>query len=89
MTDAAACGKRVAHTNRERDEKAQRMIYSYRPLILDELARHGLMPKPETPPGVLRDAVRDLYRYEIRRLRQALLARMIEKRTGTELTEKG
>jgi hypothetical protein len=43
----------------------------YRPEILDALARHGLRPAPDTRPDVLRDAVRDLYRYEIRRLRDA------------------
>jgi hypothetical protein len=37
--------------------------------ILDALAGHGLRPRPDTPPRVLRDAVNDLYRYEIRRLR--------------------
>lgn len=43
--------------------------YRYRPTILDELAAHGLRPRPDTPPGVLRDAINDLYRYEIRHLR--------------------
>jgi hypothetical protein len=42
---------------------------AYRPDILDALATHGLRPQPDTPPRVLRDAVNDLYRYEIRRLR--------------------
>jgi hypothetical protein len=48
--------------------------YTYRPQILDELARHGLRPRPSSPPGQLRDAVRDLYKYEIKRLRGELLA---------------
>lgn len=43
--------------------------YRYRPAILDELATHGLKPQPDTPPQALRDAINDLYRYEIRRLR--------------------
>ena len=51
----------------------------YHPEILDELARHGLRPGPATPPQRLRDAVRDLYRYEIKRLRAELLARRIPK----------
>jgi hypothetical protein len=46
----------------------------YRPEILDALAQHGLRPAPDTRPEVLRDAVRDLYRYEIRRLRDACRA---------------
>jgi hypothetical protein len=41
----------------------------YAPAILDALAAHGLRPGPDTPPRTLRDAVNDLYRYEIRRLR--------------------
>lgn len=51
--------------------------YVYHPRVIDELARHGLAPKPSTPPEQLRDAVRDLYKYEIRRLRGELLARRI------------
>ena len=38
------------------------------------------MPRPETSPRQLRDAVRDLYRYEIERLRLLLLAGHIAKR---------
>ena len=55
------------------------MTYDYHPRVLEELARHGLKPLPTTPPQVLRDAVRDLYRFEIRRLREELLAKRIEK----------
>jgi hypothetical protein len=48
--------------------------YTYRPEILEELAGHGLDPRPSTSPGQLRDAVRELYKYEIKRLRGELLA---------------
>jgi hypothetical protein len=41
----------------------------YPPAILEQLATHGLVPRPDTPPRQLRDAVNDLYRHEIRRLR--------------------
>jgi hypothetical protein len=54
--------------------------YEYGGRILDELARHGLRPLPQTPPHQLRDAVRDLYRYEIKKLRDRLLAGQIERR---------
>lgn len=54
--------------------------YRYHDRILDALAGHGLLPRPDTPPGMLRDAVRDLYKYEIRRLRESLLAGRIAKR---------
>jgi hypothetical protein len=56
------------------------MVYRYRARVLEELARHGLVPRPATPPGQLRDAVRDLYKYEIRRLRDERLAGRIPKR---------
>jgi hypothetical protein len=55
-------------------------IFRYDQRVLEELARHGLAPRPETPPDRLRDAVRDLYRYEIRRLRQSLLAGSVARR---------
>jgi hypothetical protein len=53
--------------------------YTYYPRVLDELRSHGLDPRPATPPGRLRDAVRDLYRYELRRLRSDLLAHKIRR----------
>jgi hypothetical protein len=54
-------------------------IFTYKPRVLEELARHGLKPLPATPPQQLRDAVRDLYKYEIRRLRTEVLARRIRR----------
>jgi len=42
---------------------------AFRPEVLEELARHGLAPKPGTTPARLREQVNDLYRYEIRSLR--------------------
>lgn len=41
----------------------------YHPEILEELARHGLKPKPDTRPALLREQINDLYRIEIRQLR--------------------
>jgi hypothetical protein len=46
----------------------------FREVVLEELGRHGLRPGPLTTAEQLRDALRDLYRYEIRRLRSELLA---------------
>jgi hypothetical protein len=51
----------------------------YHPQVLDELARHGLVPDSHTPPGQLRDAIRDLYKYEIRRLRDRVVSGDIPK----------
>ena len=42
---------------------------SYKPEILEELARHGLNPKPQSDPARLREQINDLYRIEIRKLR--------------------
>lgn len=50
------------------------MAYRYTPEVLEELAGHGLAPAPQTPPGLLRDALRDLYKYEIKVLKARLLA---------------
>ena len=49
------------------------MSFAYRTEVLVELARHGLLPTSTTSPQQLRDAVRDLYIYEIKRLRSELL----------------
>jgi hypothetical protein len=47
--------------------------YAYDPQISVRLAEHGLAPSTTTDPSFVRDALSDLYRYEIRRLRQSLL----------------
>lgn len=53
--------------------------YRYYDWVLEALAGHGLLPRAATPPLVVRDALSDLYRYEIRRLRRTLLAGQILK----------
>ena len=55
------------------------MPFLYHDAVLEQLAQHGLRPLPGTPPLQLRDAVRDLYKYEIKELRNALLAGRIVK----------
>ena len=40
-----------------------------KPEILEALAAHGLRPNPETPAALLREQINDLYRIEIRKLR--------------------
>jgi hypothetical protein len=47
--------------------------YRYRPDILTALLEHGLKPLPTTSPDQVRLALRDLYRFEIRRLRDRLV----------------
>jgi hypothetical protein len=46
------------------------MMYRYRPEVMEELARHGLRPRSDTPPARLREQINDLYRVEIRTLRR-------------------
>ena len=49
-------------------------IFVYDERILRQLQAHGLSPRTTTHPQRVRDALSDLYRYEIRRLRGSLLA---------------
>lgn len=49
------------------------VIYRYRPDVLEQLARHGVVPKPTTPPATARSVVNDIYRYELRLLRDRYL----------------
>ncbi len=44
-------------------------MWIYPPEFRDALAGFGLMPTGATEPGFVRDALNDLYRYELRRLR--------------------
>jgi hypothetical protein len=49
-------------------------VHDYSPEVLEELCRHGLVPRPHTDPQLVRDYLSQLYRYEIRRLKGRLLA---------------
>ena len=55
------------------------MEHRYRTDVLDQLALHGLKPTPETPPALVHEFLNDLYRYELRRLRDRLLRHDIAK----------
>ena len=60
----------------------------YRPDVLSSLLVHGVRPTPLTPPELVRDFVRDLYRYEIRRLRERYLNREFAKREYGDRVDK-
>jgi len=45
----------------------------YRRDVLEALAVHGVAPRADTRPELVHEFVSDLYRYEIRRLRDRLL----------------
>jgi hypothetical protein len=47
--------------------------FTYRADVLRALEHHGIRPTAETSPQLVRDYVRDLYKYEIRQLRARML----------------
>jgi hypothetical protein len=54
-------------------------MWSYPPEFLESLGTLGLAPGASTPPSVVRAALNDLYRYELRTARDRLRAGGIEK----------
>ncbi len=54
-------------------------MFRYRAEILDRLWVHGVRPTERTPPELVRDFVRDLYKYEIRCLRERYLGKEFPK----------
>jgi hypothetical protein len=58
--------------------------WTYPPEFIEALMAYGLKPTSGTPPLLVRTALNDLYRYEIRRLRQRLLDGKVEKARYTE-----
>lgn len=51
------------------------MTFTYRPEVLALLAAHGFRPLPATRPAFVLACLNDLYRYELRRLRDRLRRR--------------
>jgi hypothetical protein len=49
------------------------VTYRYKPEILAQLADHGVIPKATTPPTTARSVVNEIYRYELRLLRDRYL----------------
>jgi len=54
-------------------------VYRYRPEVLAMLAGHGVQPTPATRPELVHEFVSDLYRFELRRLRDGLVRGAIPK----------
>jgi hypothetical protein len=52
----------------------------YRRDVLECLAAFGIRPQPSTPVPLVREFLNDLYRWELRRLRDRLLAGVFPKR---------
>ena len=57
------------------------VAYRYRKNVLEKLEAHGIRPRASTPPELVRAYVNDLYRYEIRKLRDRLLRGEFPKNT--------
>ena len=53
--------------------------FHYRAEVLDGLWCHGVHPTERTRPELVHDFVSDLYRYELRRLRERLLRKEFPK----------
>ncbi len=55
------------------------VVYRYKPEVLRDLAGHGVFPRPHTRPELVIEFMRDLYRTELRRLRDQLVRGTIPK----------
>ena len=51
------------------DPAVSASVYRYRRDVLDQLAHHGGRPTSSTRPELVHEFVSDLYRFELRRLR--------------------
>lgn len=51
----------------------------FRSDVLEQLWQHGVQPSPTTKPELVHEFVSDLYRYELRRLRDRLVRKEIPK----------
>lgn len=56
------------------------MPFQYQPEILEQLLTHGIRPLPQTRPALVFRYLRDLYRYELRRLKRLRAAGTIPAR---------
>jgi hypothetical protein len=60
------------------------VTYRYREDVLSALLRHGVRPTPKTSPDLVREYVRELYKFEIRRLRERYMRREFPKKEYSE-----
>jgi hypothetical protein len=63
------------------------VMYAYRPDVIDHLLQHGVRPTDRTRPDLVRNFVRDLYKYEIRILRERYLRREFPKNEYADRVE--
>jgi hypothetical protein len=60
---------------------SEKAAFRYRADVLQHLWRHGVQPTARTPPELVRGFVRDLYKHEIRLLRDRMLRNEFPKET--------
>ena len=48
---------------------ADRPVYKYRDDVLAELWKHGVRPTEHTPPALVRSFINEIYKFELRKLR--------------------
>jgi hypothetical protein len=61
------------------------MGFKYHKSVLEQLARHGVIPRDDTPPDLIRDYISGLYLVEIRSLRARMRAGQIQKKDYARL----
>ena len=59
-------------------------VYVYRRDVLAALLTHGVVPTDRTPPELARNFVRDLYKYELRQLRDRYVRKEFPKKEYSE-----
>jgi hypothetical protein len=57
-----------------------RPVFRYREDVLAELWKYGVRPTEHTPPDLVRSFINDLYRHELRRLRDRYMRQEFPKR---------
>jgi hypothetical protein len=53
--------------------------FRYRADVLEQLSRYGIRPSSSTRPEIVHEFISDLYRFELRRLRDRLVRKEIPK----------
>ncbi len=61
--------------------------FRYRAPVLEQLWRHGIQPTPRTRPDLVREFVRDLYKFEIRTLKGRMLRGAFPRREYAQRVE--
>jgi hypothetical protein len=62
-------------------------MFRYRETVLNELARHGIIPRDDTPPELIHEFINALYVYEIRSLRKHMRAGLFPKEDYSKRVE--